>query len=96
MSEPTFSEIYTRLKNWRDSLAAPTRKPRPTNHQWNRHGRTKPKHGHKFCNTCGEEKPKAEFYRNIGTADGFQNHCKACQRKKNAVSNKRRKRNVHA
>jgi hypothetical protein len=37
----------------------------------------------KTCTSCGETKPTTEFYRSAACADGFQYHCKACDREKN-------------
>lgn len=92
---------YQELKEWRDRLAGKTRKVRPTNQNWNRarNRQTQPagKPGFKICTRCKSEKSTEEFYRNSGTKDGRQNHCKNCHKGFNKISKnaKLRKRRNH-
>lgn len=34
----------------------------------------------KQCKTCGETKPKSEFYKNKSRKDGLQSQCKSCKK----------------
>lgn len=36
----------------------------------------------KKCNKCGEEKNRAEFYKQVSTKDGLAPHCKVCHDKR--------------
>lgn len=89
-----YKSRYHELKAWRDRLSGPVRKHRPTNHHFNRapNRQRVAKPDHKFCRKCEIEKPRTEFYRNSGTRDGLQNHCKACHKKCNAITNPKRNR----
>ena len=53
----------------------------------------------KTCNNCGEQKPKTEFNKKKDRADGLQQICRSCERKRNRAyyskNKKRMKKQIH-
>lgn len=45
----------------------------------------------KTCRTCGEEKPLADFYRDLRKADGLEARCKSCCVQRSTEYTRRRK-----
>ena len=38
----------------------------------------------KKCNKCGDDKPLSEFNKNTSAADGYEYHCRECEKRKKA------------
>jgi hypothetical protein len=46
--------------------------------------------GHKFCPSCGEVRPHAQWHRQSSSSDGFTSYCKPCRKTKGRVDHLRR------